>query len=355
MATRISTEPIGSIPRPPELLRVIRDHAAGEISTRALERAYDAAIEETIRQFEGTGSPIITDGEQSKPSFATYPVAGGRNIVSGGLVVTFSDRHVRALPKLTSGPFEYLHYSSEYVRKAKSFTSLPLKQAVVSASLLSTFYPEKQIPGYSRDAFIEDLIREAVADIDGSFDAGAAVVQVDFTEAPLAIKLDPSGKLLKEFVALNNEVLKKVSPKFRESVGVHVCKGGDWDTTHSGEVDYAKVFPQVFELKAPRFYFAIAGETDPERTVRLLGEYAEGKRKIFVGVTNSIAKDQETPEVVEKRVLSAAKHIDLKNLGTTDDCGFAPFEDDASTSRELAFAKIRARVEGTHLAEKRLR
>jgi 5-methyltetrahydropteroyltriglutamate--homocysteine methyltransferase len=41
-------------------------------------------------------------------------------------------------------------------------------------------------------------------------------------------------------------------------------------------------------------------------------------------------------------------------LGTCDDCGFAPFADDTSTSRDIAFAKIRARVEGTALAASQL-
>jgi 5-methyltetrahydropteroyltriglutamate--homocysteine methyltransferase len=62
----------------------------------------------------------------------------------------------------------------------------------------------------------------------------------------------------------------------------------------------------------------------------------------------------ETPEEVCDRVLEAARYIPLDQLGTTDDCGFAPFCDDISTSRALAFAKIRARVEGTALAEKAL-
>ena len=356
MTSTIPTEPIGSIPRPPELLQAVRDHAVGKISLHTLEAAYDLAIEETIRQFEATGSPIITDGEQSKPSFATYPVAGGRNIVeSGGLVVTFSDRHVRTFPKLTSGPFRYQKYASDYVKNARGFTSLPLKQAVISASLLSTLYPEKSIHGYSREAFTEDLIQEVAKDISGSLTAGAEVVQVDFTEAPLARKLDPSGKLLKEFVAINNEVFSRLRPGERERVGVHVCKGGDWDSTHSGEVDYAKVIPEVFELRVPRFYFAITGEADPDRTLKLLADYVEGRRKIFVGVTDPISNEQETPEVVERRVIKAAKLIDLKNLGTTDDCGFAPFGDDTSTTRELAFAKIHARVEGTRRAERKLR
>jgi methionine synthase II (cobalamin-independent) len=58
----------------------------------------------------------------------------------------------------------------------------------------------------------------------------------------------------------------------------------------------------------------------------------------------------ETAEQVRDRVLEAAKFIDAAHLGSTDDCGFAPFGDDTSTSRDIAFAKIRARVEGTRMA-----
>jgi 5-methyltetrahydropteroyltriglutamate--homocysteine methyltransferase len=50
----------------------------------------------------------------------------------------------------------------------------------------------------------------------------------------------------------------------------------------------------------------------------------------------------------------AAECIPVAQLGTTDDCGFAPFGDDVSTARETAFAKIRARVAGTELASQEL-
>src|SRR5262249_29302383 len=57
----------------------------------------------------------------------------------------------------------------------------------------------------------------------------------------------------------------------------------------------------------------------------------------------------ETAEAVKDRVLEAAEHIEPSRLGTCDDCGFAPFGDDTSTTRETAFAKIQARVAGTQL------
>jgi 5-methyltetrahydropteroyltriglutamate--homocysteine methyltransferase len=62
-----------------------------------------------------------------------------------------------------------------------------------------------------------------------------------------------------------------------------------------------------------------------------------------VGVISPIDPRVDTPEEVRDRVLEAAKYIRLEQLGTTDDCGFSPFSDDTSTTRETAFAKIRAR------------
>jgi 5-methyltetrahydropteroyltriglutamate--homocysteine methyltransferase len=63
----------------------------------------------------------------------------------------------------------------------------------------------------------------------------------------------------------------------------------------------------------------------------------------------------ETPEEVCDRVLEASGYIPVEQLGTTDDCGFSPFSDNTSTTRDTAFAKIRARVLGTKLAEKHIR
>ena len=78
------------------------------------------------------------------------------------------------------------------------------------------------------------------------------------------------------------------------------------------------------------------------------------KGEIFVGVIDPIDPSIEAPEQVRDRVLEAAKFIDPGYLGSTDDCGFSPFGDDTSTSRDTAFAKIRARVAGTQMASRAL-
>jgi 5-methyltetrahydropteroyltriglutamate--homocysteine methyltransferase len=84
------------------------------------------------------------------------------------------------------------------------FARVPVKQAVISPSALSLMYPEAEIPGYPRDAFIADLLHEHETEISNCLRKGAHAVQVDFTEGRLAVKIDPSGDLLHSFVELNN-------------------------------------------------------------------------------------------------------------------------------------------------------
>src|SRR6266436_6589911 len=76
----IPTEPIGSIPRPPALVEAARGFRSGRISEAELLSQCDSAVQDTIARFEATGSEVVTDGEQAKESFATYPIRGLTNI-----------------------------------------------------------------------------------------------------------------------------------------------------------------------------------------------------------------------------------------------------------------------------------
>jgi 5-methyltetrahydropteroyltriglutamate--homocysteine methyltransferase len=346
----IPTEPIGSIPRPPELLAAIEELGAGNA---ALDPLYDAAIKDTVERFEATGSPVVTDGEQRKyHNFWTYSVHGAPNTAPDGFAIPFSAGHTRRMPRLTRGPFRYLRRADSYLDVARRYARRPLKQAVISPSALSLMYPADGIPGYGRDEFIHDLLAEHESEIRACFAKGAYRVQVDFTEGRFAMKVDPSGELLTRFIELNNLALARFSPEDRRRIGVHTCPGGDRDSTHSADVDYSELLPSLFELRAGNFYVALAGEADRERVLRIIRRYLKPDQRVFVGVVAPIDPHVDTPEEVRDRVLEAARHIPLEQLGTTDDCGYSPFCDDTSTTRDTAFAKIRARVEGTALASR---
>jgi len=350
--TTIPTEPIGSIPRPLDLIEAV---ANGDSEDPALDPLYDAAIRDTIARFEATGSPVITDGEQRKyHNFWTYSVHGLPNTAPDGFKIPFSAGHTRRMPRLTSGPFRYRRLADSYLDVALRYAHRPVKQAIISPSALSLMYPAEGIEGYSREQFIDDLLAEHEKEIRRCLAKGAYKVQIDFTEGRLAVKIDPSGDLLNSFIDLNNLALSRFSAAERAKIGVHTCPGGDRDSTHSAEVDYADLLPSLFQLKVGNFCIALAGEKDRAHVLKIIRKYLKPDQRVFVGVVAPIDPHVETPEEVCERIMEAAEYIPLAQLGTTDDCGFSPFSDDTSTSRDTAFAKIRARVEGTALAAERL-
>jgi 5-methyltetrahydropteroyltriglutamate--homocysteine methyltransferase len=211
-------------------------------------------------------------------------------------------------------------------------------------------YPADDIAGYSRDQFIEDLLSEHEKEIRRCLKKGAAKVQIDFTEARFAMKIDPSGDLLGTFVDLNNLALSRFSDADRKKIGVHTCPGGDRDSTHSAEIDYAEFLPVMFQLEVGYFCIALAAEKDRQRVLGIIQQSVKPNQQVFVGVVSPIDPRIDTPEEVRDRVLEASRFIAPDQLGTTDDCGYAPFSDDTSTTRDTAFAKITARVEGTAMA-----
>jgi 5-methyltetrahydropteroyltriglutamate--homocysteine methyltransferase len=349
----IPTEPIGSIPRPDRLIDAVETYGPNDPNVDPL---YRQAVADTVRELEATGSPVITDGEQRKyHNFWDYPVHGSTNTAPDGFRIPFIAGHTRRMPRLLRGPFSYRRYADEFLAEALRHATVPVKQAVISPSALSLMYPAEGIANYAREEFIEDLMREHETEVRRCFQRGAHGVQIDFTEGRLAMKIDPTGGLLNSFIDLNNLALSRFSAEERARLGVHTCPGGDRDSTHSADVDYAKLLPSLFELNVRNFFVALAGEKDRRRTLAMIRRYLRPGQRVFVGVIAPIDSRRETAEEVRDLVLEAAEYIPVEQLGTTDDCGFSPFCDDTSTTRETAFVKIRARVEGTRLAEDALR
>lgn len=351
----IPTEPIGSIPRPTALVEAVAKNG-GNAEDPALEPIFEDAIRDTVMRFEATGSPVVTDGEQRKyHNFWDYCVHGLPNMAPDGFRIPFAAGHTRRMPRMIAAPFHYKHYADDYLVAAKRYAKVAVKQAVISPSALSLLYPAEPIAGYTREQFIDDLLAEHVGEVRRCIKKGAHAVQLDFTEGRLAIKLDPTGSLLASFIDLNNVALARFSADERKKIGVHTCPGGDRDSTHSADVDYAELLPSLLQLNVTNYYVALAGERDRKAVLKVIREHLEPGKRVFVGVVSPIDPRVESAEEVRDRILEAAEYIPLAQLGTTDDCGFSPFSDDTSTTRDVAFSKISARVQGTALAAEILR
>jgi methionine synthase II (cobalamin-independent) len=379
-ATGIPTEPVGSLPRPSKLQEAYAAYDEGKIERDQLEAEQDAAVRDSIEQMEATGCPIVSDGEQRWSSFATYPVTdtlAGTGLADhlgpgGQYFAIFSDGHHRQLPKLVSGPFRYKTYAGDTLRKSIGFASGPMKQAVIAPSMLALLYPlNEDVDGYPRDQFEEDLTNEAEKDIRGAFDAGAQRVSMDFTEGRLATREDPRNPwtgagMLPHFVELINRVMDRFTPEERKNIGIHTCPGGDRDSVHSADVPYSNLLPEMFKINAGYFLIQMKSERDKDPVYELIGKHsredANGVTQMcYIGVINPQNPRVETPEEVSDQLVRAADFIPKERLASTDDCGFSPFSIDEKPNhgspdfaREVAFQKVRNRVEGTRMAAEKL-
>ncbi|CAF1055228.1 unnamed protein product [Didymodactylos carnosus] len=357
----IPSEGIGSIPRPDNLLEATIGYESDVVPREVLYQTQLNATETTLRELdELTHSEVLTDGEQTKPSFLTYPIYELINksyrFDDKCFKITFSDGHVRTLPRLIKAPFQYATYAHKYLDVAKKFTKKPIKQAIITASALSmvylpTLFNMTAIENYSREEFLQDLCNECEKDIRLCLTHGAHTVQLDFTEARLSLKIDPTGHLLKEFISINNRVLDRFTPEEQKKIGVHVCPGGDCDSYHSYKIDYTLVLPDLFQLHLRNFYLQLSSEKDRVKILNCIKQYMKPHHRIFVGVIDPINPEIETAQAVRDRILEAAQYIPLEQMGTTDDCGYSPFADDRSRSRKTCYEKVKARIQGTKLAE----
>lgn len=378
--TGIPTEPVGSLPRSSKLQAAYTDYDAGKISLRQLEGLQDEAVQDSISRMEATGSPIVSDGEQRISSFATYPLtdtlAGtglADHLAPGGqYFAIFADGHYRQLPRLVSGPFRYKTYSGDLLKKSIQYATKPMKQAVIAPSMLALLYPlNEEISGYTREAFEEDLVNECEKDIRSAFAAGAARVSIDFTEGRLATRNDPRNPwtgagMLPHFIELNNRVLDRFTAEERVNIGVHTCPGGDRDSVHSQDVPYSDLLPSLFQLNAGYFLIEFAGERDKDPVLEMIGrerrDDANGVSQIaHLGVINGLSPRVESAEEVRDLLVHASNFIPKERLGATDDCGFSPFSIDEKPThgspdyaRDVAFQKIKNRIEGAKMAAEKV-
>ena len=246
-----------------------------------------------------------------------------------------------------------------------------MKQAVIAPSMLALLYPlEDEVTATRARSSRTDLANECEKDIRQAFAAGAERVSIDFTEGgwPRATIRATRGRarLLPHFIELNNRVIDRFTAEERKNIGIHTCPGGDRDSVHSADVPYNNLLPSMFKINAGYFLIQLASERDKDPVYESIGknsrEDANGVAQMgYLGVINPQNPRVESPQEVCDALVRAANFIPKEQLGATDDCGFSPFSIDEKPNhgspdfaREVAFQKIKSRVEGTRMAADKL-
>jgi 5-methyltetrahydropteroyltriglutamate--homocysteine methyltransferase len=354
----IKQTPVGSLPRSPELQSAYAAFDDGNLKKAELDKIIDSEIKDVVTNYEKIdGNPIITTGEVEKPNFLTYflekgfiklgkPNQEGRK----GFTIEFEGHHAREMAVLQKEqtPFKFAHYGDEWISTLKKYSNKPFKATVIAPSAVSLIYKD-EIDGYSKEQFINDLVNECVTDVKKCIASGAAEVGMDMTEATYAIKVDPTGGVLKSMVGLIDAVCEKLSPEELNKVTLHTCFGADNFTNHNYS-NFQDVYPALLKSKIKNFHlpFASLGEGKFEEVLKCIKDNLNGKF-VYLGFVSHLAKDVETPKRIAERIVLAKEHLGFIP-GVSECCGYSPFCNDLTTTREWAFEKIKTRTEGAKLA-----
>jgi len=135
---------------------------------------------------------------------------------------------------------------------------------------------------------------------------------------------------------------------------------------HSADVPYNNLLPSMFKINAGYFLIQLASERDRDPVFQSIAENlqddADGVAQMaYIGVCVGQSPRPESPQEICDQLVRAANFIDKQRIGSTDDCGFSPFSIDEKPNhgspdyaRDIAFQKIKNRVEGTRMAAEKL-
>jgi 5-methyltetrahydropteroyltriglutamate--homocysteine methyltransferase len=359
----IKQTPVGSLPRSPKLQEAYNAFDDGNLKKAELDKLIDAEIKDVVTSYEKIdGNSIITTGEVEKPNFLTYFLEKGfiklgkpNQKNRKGFTIEFEGHHAREMAVLQKKqtPFKFAHYGDEWLSTLKKYSKKPFKATVIAPSAVSLIYKD-EIPGYSKNQFIKDLVSECAKDVKKCIASGATEVGMDMTEATYAMKVDKTGKVLKDMVGLVDLVCDQLSSEELNKVTLHTCFGADNFTNHNYS-NFQDVYPALLKSKIKNFHlpFASLGESNFEEVLKCIKNNLNGKF-VYLGFVSHLAKDVETPKRIAERI-ELANGILGFTPGVSECCGYSPFCNDLTTTREWAFEKIRARTEGAKLAASKIK
>ena len=331
-------EHIGSLLRPPELLRAREQHAAGQLDRGALRAIEDDAIRGVVKLQEDLGLDVITDGEFRRGTYSDSFTSAG---ISGVRIERTEDegwtksqshghRMARRIPAVV-GRIEWKGpQNAEDFRFLKSLTgrtpkiTLPgpcyIHYRAGRANISRDVYPDL-------DTFWSDLVEAYAREMRSLADAGCGYLQIDETSLVklgdprvrqlLGERGDDWRDLLRAYVAAVNAVVAAAPDGM--TIGIHVCRSQD--PSWQADTGYDPIAEPLFnEMKVGTYFL----EYDNARagTFAPLSAVPAGKF-VVLGLVASRASEVESAEFLERRIEEASRYIKLEQLGLSPQCGFS--------------------------------
>ena len=375
---RILTTHVGSLPRSPQVTDLIFAHEQGKpIDPAAFNAVMAEAVDACVARQVAAGVDLVSDGEMSKISYATYikdrisgfngdsprippadleafPTFLQRQAGSGGTPTYRRPRCVGPVAPVTLAPLEddlaHLQRAVERHSPTGAFMN------AASPGVIALFQPNDFYP--TQDAYLEALAEAMRPEYEAIVAAGL-MLQLDSPDLGLGRHMmykDRSDAeylvLIEQHVAVLNHALRNVPA---ERVRMHVC-WGNYEGPHHCDVELGTILPSLMKAKPQGLLFETSNprhQHDWQYFRDMAGIVPEDK-VLIPGVLDSTTNFIEHPRVVAQRIEQFAAIVGRDRVIAGTDCGFSSFAGYGAVDPEIVYAKLGAMAEGAAIASEHL-
>ena len=375
MSQTILTTHVGSLPRPPALLEVMQARAEGKPSDdKAFAQLLSDSVKDVVARQVKIGIDIVSDGEYSKPSYATYVqerLTGFGGEFKGHPPADMLDFRAFARHQVDTGGLVPKTGGACCVGPVTPKDSKALNEdlanfrAAVDLAHPKAAFMNAASPGVvavfqknefykSDDAYIEAVAEALRPEYEAIVNAGF-LLQIDSPDLGMGrhfeyyqLSDEAFVKIAERNVAALNHAVRNIPA---EKIRTHLC-WGNYEGPHHRDIPFAKIARAV--LGANVKYFLIEGANP-----RHEHEWAVFKNiklpddKVVVpGVIDSTSNYIEHPELVAQRILRYADVVGRERVQAGTDCGFSTFRGFPTVFPDLTWKKLESLVEGARIASR---
>lgn len=373
---RILTTHVGSLPRSQAVTDVLFAREREEArDARADEAVITAAVADVVRRQVETGIDVVSDGEMSKISYATYiakrfsgfagdtPREPGQDLVEfPGLLKKLAERGSTAkyrrprcvadVKVADTGP---LRADVQNLRAAIQATP-PVEAFMNAASpgVIALFQPNDYYP--TQDDYLTALAEALRAEYEAIVGAGI-VLQIDAPDLAMGRHTMYRDRSVQEFESLAARHIEVLNHALRNvpasRVRMHVC-WGNYEGPHHHDVPMERLLPIVLQAKAQGLLFEGANPRHAHEWTVFRDTKIPDDKILIPGVLATTTNYIEHPLLVAERIERYADIVGRERVIAGTDCGFGTFAGFGPVEPDIAYLKLAAMVEGARIASKRL-
>jgi len=373
---RILTTHVGSLPRSQAVTDVLFGRETGEPRDRARDAAtLTQAVRDVVQRQAELGLDIVSDGETSKISYATYvadrfegfagdtPREPGQDLVEfPNLLRKLAERGSTAKyrrPRCV-GPITVKDRAPLAADVSNLNAALAASQGVrgfmnaASPGVIALFQPNDYYR--SQDEYLEALAAALQTEYEAIAAAGI-ILQIDAPDLAMGRHTMYRDRSLDEFEQLAARHIEVLNHALRNipaaQVRMHVC-WGNYEGPHHHDIPLQRLLPIVLKAKPQGLLFEAANPRHAHEWI-VFREAAIPEDKVLIpGVLATTTNYVEHPELVAERLERFARIVGRERVMAGTDCGFGTFAGFGPVEPEIAYLKLRSLVEGARLASARL-